>query len=106
GAGSGDTGVRWCSPRDYQTPSLPSSDATEDLSLRLSQPRAVEPAARTGSAAQYRADVADRAAGARLQDDRRFPQGQGASDQGDLPPVRNAVPTAGLVLRDRDRDRR
>ena len=27
-------------------------------------------------------------------------------DQGDLPPVRNAVPTAGLVLRDRDRDRR
>ena len=34
--------------------------------LRLSQPGAVEPAARTGSAAQYRADVADRAAGARL----------------------------------------
>jgi hypothetical protein len=48
---------------------------TEDLSLRLSQPRAVEPAARTGSAAQYRADVADRPAGTRLQDDRRLSQG-------------------------------
>ena len=36
---------------DLATPSKPglqSSDATEDLSLRLSQPRAVEPAARTG----------------------------------------------------------
>src|SRR5262252_4013944 len=60
--GSGDTGLRRCSPRDHRTPSLPSSDATEYLSLRLSQPRTVEPAARTGSAAQYRADVADRAA--------------------------------------------
>ena len=39
------------------------------LSLRLPQPHSVEPAARTGSAAQYRADVADRAAGTRLQDD-------------------------------------
>src|SRR6516225_446608 len=62
--GSGDTGFRRCRPRDHRAPGLPSSDATEDLSLRLSQPRAVEPAARTGSAAQYRADVADRAAGA------------------------------------------
>ena len=35
-----------------------------------------------------------------------FRKGQRASDQGDLPPVRNALPTAGLVLRDRDRDRR
>src|SRR6202035_4400822 len=43
---------------------LSSLDALEDLPLRLSQPRAVEPAARTGSAAQYRADVADQAAGA------------------------------------------
>ena len=50
--------------RDHRTPGLPSSDATEDLSLRLSQPRTVEPAARTGSAAQYRADVANWAAGA------------------------------------------
>ena len=40
------------------------------------------------------------------EDHRRFSQGQRASDQGDLPPVRNALPTAGLVLRDRDRDRR
>src|SRR5215469_13955214 len=61
--GSGDTGLRRCRPRDYWAPSVPSSDAIEDLSLRLSQPRAVEPAARTGSTAQYRADVADRAPG-------------------------------------------
>src|SRR6266849_8886935 len=37
---------------------LSSLDAAEDLPLRLSQPRSVEPAARTGSAAQYRTDVA------------------------------------------------
>src|ERR1700726_2513398 len=43
---------------------LPSLDAAEDLPLRLSQSPAVDPAARTGSAAQYRADVANRAAGA------------------------------------------
>src|ERR1700686_2799687 len=43
---------------------LPSLDAAEDIPLRLSQSPAVEPAARTGSAAQYRADVANRAAGA------------------------------------------
>src|SRR5512140_1894455 len=35
-----------------------------------------------------------------------FRKGQRASDQGDLPPVRNALPTAGLVLRGCDRDRR
>src|SRR5712691_4830848 len=44
---------------------LPSLNAAEDLPLRLSQPAAVEPAARTGSATQYRVDVADRAVGAR-----------------------------------------
>jgi hypothetical protein len=33
-------------------------------------------------------------------------QGQRVSDQGDLPLVRNALPTAGLVLRGGDRDRR
>src|SRR5579859_7922342 len=43
---------------------LPSLDAAEDLPLRLSQPRAIEPPARTGSAAQYRADVAGQAVGA------------------------------------------
>ena len=51
-------------------------------------------------------DVADRPPHAGFQDHCRFPQGQRASDQGDLPPVRNALPTAGLVLPDRDRDRR
>src|SRR5689334_21654670 len=55
--------------------SLPSLHATEDLPLRRSQPQSVEPAAGTRSAAQYRVDVADRAAGTRLQDDRLLPQG-------------------------------
>ena len=41
---------------------LPSLDAAEDLPLWLSQSRAVEPAARAGSAAQYRVDVVGRAA--------------------------------------------
>ena len=36
----------------------------------------------------------------------RIPSSRRLSDQSDLPPVRNAVPTAGPVLRDRDRDRR
>src|ERR1700704_2406912 len=44
------------------TAGLPSLDAAEDLPLRLSQPPAVEPAARTGSAAQYRVDVVGQAA--------------------------------------------
>src|ERR1700745_191462 len=51
-------------PETTRRPACPPGDATEDLSLRLSQPCAVEPAARTGGAAQYRADVADWAAGA------------------------------------------
>ena len=38
-----DTGLRRCRPRDHWAPGLPSSDATEDLSLRLSQPHPVEP---------------------------------------------------------------
>src|ERR1700719_934507 len=36
--------------------------------LRLPQPHSVEPAARAGSAAQYRADVGDRAACGRIPD--------------------------------------
>jgi hypothetical protein len=39
-----------------------SLDAAEDLPLRLPQPPAVEPAAGTRSATQYRVDVAGRAA--------------------------------------------
>jgi hypothetical protein len=35
-------------------------DAVEDLPLWLSQPHSIEPAARTGSATQYRADVVGR----------------------------------------------
>ena len=41
---------------------LPSLDAAENLPLRLSQSPAVEPAAGTGSATQYRVDVVSRAA--------------------------------------------
>jgi hypothetical protein len=44
------------------TAGLPSLDTAEDLPLRLSQPRPVEPAAGTGSATQYRVDVVGRAA--------------------------------------------
>ena len=54
-------------------PGLPSGDAAEDLSLRLSQPHPVEPAPGAGDSA--RTDVADRASHAELQDHRRFPQG-------------------------------
>src|SRR5262249_33288067 len=71
----------------------------EDLPLRLSQPRAVEPAARTGSAAQYRADVADWAAGARLQDDRRLSQGQRRGDPGGVFPVVVLCRRLGLFTR-------
>ena len=85
---------------------LPSLDAAEDLPLRLSQPHSVEPAARTGSAAQYRVDVADRAAGARLQDDCRFPQGQRHGDPGGVPPVRRALPSAQPLHPGRCCDRR
>ena len=74
------------------TPGLPSSDAIEDLSLRLSQPRAVEPAARTGSAAQYRADVADRAAGRSPNSARQW-----RGDPRGVCPVCGVVPRAGPV---------
>ena len=63
-------------------------------------------AARTGSAAQYRADVADRAAGTRLQDDRRLPQGQWRGDPGGVCPVCGVVPRAGSVHPRRCCDRR
>jgi len=63
-------------------------------------------AARTGSAAQYRADVADRAAGTRLQDDRRLSQGQRRGDPGGVCPVCGVVPRAGSVHPRRCCDRR
>src|SRR5919109_2905543 len=49
--------------------------ALEALHLRLSQPRAVEPAARTGSGAQLRGHVALGPPYPRPQYGRRFPQG-------------------------------
>jgi len=41
-------------PRGNRSPSLPSGDAAEDLSLRLSQPGSVEPTPGTGDAAKCR----------------------------------------------------
>ena len=52
---------------------LPSGDVAQDLSLRLPQPRSVEPAARTREPAQHRVDLADWSADARLQDAGRLP---------------------------------
>jgi hypothetical protein len=85
---------------------LSSLDAAEDLPLRLPQPPPVEPAAGTGSAAQYRADVADRAARARLQDDCRLPQGQWRGDPGGVSSVCGALPSAQTFHRCRCCDRR
>src|SRR6266478_693457 len=70
---------------------LSSLDAAEDLPLRLPQPPSVEPAVGTRSAAQYRADVVGRAAGARLQVDCRPPQGQWRGDPGGVRTVRRAL---------------
>ena len=58
-AALGFSGMR---PAATGRPALPSLDAAEDLPLRLSQSPAVEPAAGTGSATQYRVDVVSRAA--------------------------------------------
>ena len=66
----------------------------EDLHLRLSQPHSVEPAPGARSAAQRRADVADRPPGAGLQDHRRLPQGPRRGDPQGVPRVRPAVPPA------------
>ena len=60
---------------------LSSVGAAEALHLRLSQPRAVEPAAGARGWAQCRGDVAAGPACARPQDDRRFPQGQRPGDR-------------------------
>jgi hypothetical protein len=72
---------------------LSSLDAAEDLPLWLPQPHSVEPAAGTGSATQYRVDVAGRAARSRLQDDCRLPQGWRGDPDGVFP-VCGAVPVS------------
>ena len=61
-------------------PCLSSFGSLEALHLRLSQPRAVEPAAGARGGSQSRSDVAARPARPRPQDDRRFPQGQRPGD--------------------------
>jgi putative transposase len=66
--------------------------AAEAVHLRLSEPGAVQPGAGAGGRAQCRGDVADGSAGARPQDDCRFPARQRVSDPQDLRAVRGALP--------------
>src|ERR1700732_2590954 len=54
---------------------------------------------------QCRANVADRASDAGLQDHRGLQEGQWPSDPGGLPPVHRSVPTAGSVRPCRRRHR-
>ncbi len=66
-------------PEATGRPLVPPRNSAEDLSLRLSQPHPVEPAARTGEPAQYRTDVAHRPLDAGLQDDADFRRDNGAA---------------------------
>ena len=78
----------------------------EDLPLRLPQPGAVVAPARARVRAQSRADLADRPAEARLQDDRRFPPRQRSCHPQGLPAVRRALPRHRSARRQHRRDRR
>ena len=75
-------------------PVVPSGRTAEALHLRLSQPRSVEPSARTRGGAQRRADVATRPAGSRPQDDRRLSQREWRGHPQGLRTLRGAVPPA------------
>ena len=101
-----EAGLRWRGARRDRAPVVPPGGAAEDLHLRLPQPGAVEPTPGARSAAQRRADVADRAPGAGLQDHRRLPQGQRRCHPQGLPRVRAAVPAAEAVHRRHRRHRR
>src|SRR6202040_968740 len=57
----------------------------------------VEPPAGARDPSQCRANVADRASDAGLQDHRGLQEGQWPGDPGGLPPVHRSVPTAGSV---------
>ena len=94
---SGALGFDGVVPGGDRTSGLSSGRAAEDLRLRLHQPDRVEPPAGARGPAQRRADVADRASGAGLQDHRGLQEGQWPGDPGGLPPVHGSVPTAGSV---------
>ena len=68
--------LRWRRAGSDRAPVVPPGGAAQDLHLRLPQPHPVEPPAGDRDPAQPRADVADRALGARLQDHRRLPARQ------------------------------
>ncbi len=68
--------------------------AAQALHLRLSEPHRLQSPARARSAAQRRADVAHRPAGARLQDHRRLPARQRRRHPRGVSPLRAAVPGA------------
>ena len=67
---------------------VPPGSAAEDLHLRLPQPHSVQPAPGARVPAQCRADVADRAIGAGLQDHCRLPTRQRQGHPQRLPPLR------------------
>ena len=99
-------GFEGAEPAGDRPPGVSPGDAAQDLHLRLPQPHPVQPPAGAGGAAQRRADVADRPAGARLQDHRRLPAGQRRGDPEGLPRVRRAVPASWGCSRRRGGDRR
>ena len=101
----GALGFEGVVPEATGRPGLSSGRAAEDLRLRLHQPDRLEPPAGAGGPAQRRADVADRTAGARLQDHRRLQEGQRPGDPGDLPQVHRSVPATGPVQPRRGGDR-
>src|SRR6516162_7775979 len=75
--------------------SLSSFGSVEALCLRLSQPGAVEPAARARDRPQCRADVAARPARPRPQDGRRFSEGQRTCDPPGLRALCRTLPGDG-----------
>ena len=69
-------GFEGVEPAATGRPVVPPGGAAEDLHLRLPQPHPVQPPPGARGAAQRRADVAHRPAGAGLQDHRRLPSRQ------------------------------
>jgi hypothetical protein len=84
GANPATTGRAWLSP----------VGSAQDLHLRLSQPRPVQPPSGTGDPAQPRADLAHRPPDARLQDHCRLPPRQRTGHPCGVCAVHRAVPQA------------
>ena len=105
-AGSGRAWVRGRAAGGDGATGLSPGDDVEALPLRLPQPPAVQPPARARSRAQHRADVADRAAGAGLQDHRQLPPRQRSGDPRGVRAVRGPVPPDEPLHQGDRRDRR